>query len=208
MKLFSYVVEHDHGYAPNPENNICTLVHCKFKKRWQVRKNIVETAEKGDWILGTGANSTESCGNGKIIYLMRIDEKISFTKYLKDSRFKKRIDCVDNGEGNTFALISYTFYYFGSKAITINSLPSGLRTVDVEKYRQGYKYKDFSHSYILKFVSYFAKKYKIGAHAMPCKPIKTSGINIINTKKANCRAMSFTRKIYKATYCCKFGSAC
>ena len=109
MKLYSYVVEHDHGLSPNPSNGFCTLVHCKFNKSGKWR-NIVEMANVGDWVLGTGGNSSESIGNGKIIYLMRIDEKISFKDFLNDTRFKGRKDQVDNGHGNTYALISEYYY--------------------------------------------------------------------------------------------------
>lgn len=41
--LFSYVVDHDLGFAPNPEGDYCTLVDCKFGGR-AGHKNIVELA--------------------------------------------------------------------------------------------------------------------------------------------------------------------
>lgn len=54
--LFSYVVDHDHGFAPNPYGGYCTLVHCKFGGE-RGRQNIVEMAKVGDWIVGTGGRS-------------------------------------------------------------------------------------------------------------------------------------------------------
>ena len=45
--MFSYVIEHDLGFAPNPFHGACTLACCKpvIRKR----------AQLGDYILGTGA---------------------------------------------------------------------------------------------------------------------------------------------------------
>ena len=47
MKLFSYVVARDYGFAPNPFFSTCTLATCKPKIR--------RTASVGDWIIGTGS---------------------------------------------------------------------------------------------------------------------------------------------------------
>ena len=54
MTLYSYVVEHDTGYAPNPDSGVCSLCRCKFRESPVSRRNIVELAKKGDWIVGTG----------------------------------------------------------------------------------------------------------------------------------------------------------
>jgi hypothetical protein len=59
--LFSYVVDHDLGFAPNPASGYCTLVHCKFGGH-RTRRNIVELANEGDWLIGTGGGSKESSG--------------------------------------------------------------------------------------------------------------------------------------------------
>jgi hypothetical protein len=77
-KLFSYVVEHDRGHAPNPHFRICTLCLCKYRKKTTNRKNIVERAAPGDWVIGTGgANLKKSAGHGTLIYAMRVDEKLT-----------------------------------------------------------------------------------------------------------------------------------
>lgn len=84
-KLFSYVVDHDYGYAPCPFGDFCTLAKCKYgtiKCKSGTRRNIVELAEEGDWIAGTGgADLDKSAGHGKLIYVMRVDEKISLQEY-------------------------------------------------------------------------------------------------------------------------------
>ncbi len=44
MKIFSYVVDHDNGFSPNPYYGVCTLAHCKFGKKG--KKNVVELAQQ------------------------------------------------------------------------------------------------------------------------------------------------------------------
>jgi hypothetical protein len=77
--LFSCVVDHDLWISPNPYGPFCTLVKCKFGKGG--RKNIVELANVGDWIVGTGGVSRSGAGHGKLIYAMRIDEKLALDEY-------------------------------------------------------------------------------------------------------------------------------
>ena len=90
MKLYSYVVEHDAGYAPNPYFGFCTLCRCKFQKPGVGRKNIVELAEEGDWVIGTGGASKRSAGHGKLIYAMLVTEKLTREEYFSDSRFLQK----------------------------------------------------------------------------------------------------------------------
>src|SRR3569623_2505651 len=120
-QVFSYVVDHDRGFAPNPTGGFCTLVHCKFGGIGG-RRNVVELADLGDWVLGTGGNSRASSGHGTILYLMGVDEKPSFPTYLADPRFAGRLDCMDVGQGNLSALVSHTFFYFGRYGLPVTSL--------------------------------------------------------------------------------------
>ncbi len=88
MKIFSYVVDHDNGFSPNPYYGVCTLAHCKFSKT--DRKNVVELAQKGDWVIGTGGNGKRSAGHGKLIYAMRVDKILTLKQYYHDRRFRKK----------------------------------------------------------------------------------------------------------------------
>lgn len=82
VKVYSYVVDHDNGYGPNPYFGLCTLCRCKYRKRRDVkRRNIVELAEVGDWVIGTGGASKQSAGHGRLVYAMRVDEKPTRWKY-------------------------------------------------------------------------------------------------------------------------------
>src|SRR4029077_12631610 len=95
-KLFSYVVDHDYGYAPCPFGDFCTLAKCKYgtvkAKTGSPGGNVAGLAEVGDWIAGTGGvDRSKSAGNGKLIYAMRVDEKISLREYCQANR-GNRID--------------------------------------------------------------------------------------------------------------------
>jgi len=79
MRLFSYIVARDYGFAPNPFYGWCTLATCKPRIR--------ATAAVGDWVVGTGAK-TKYNFTGRLIYAMRIDETIDFNTYWNDPRFQ------------------------------------------------------------------------------------------------------------------------
>lgn len=77
MRLFSYIVSHDTGFAPNPFWGYCTLACCKPVIR--------RVAQKGDWVVGI---SPKSRGN-RLVHAMRITERpISFGDYFCDPRFE------------------------------------------------------------------------------------------------------------------------
>lgn len=78
MTVFSYVIEHDLGFAPNPFSRVCTLGCCK--------PDIRKAVDLGDFILGTGAATQDL--RGHLIYWMRVDEIISFDDYWNDPRFR------------------------------------------------------------------------------------------------------------------------
>nr|VFJ59871.1 MAG: hypothetical protein BECKDK2373B_GA0170837_10879 [Candidatus Kentron sp. DK] len=80
MKLFSYIVAHDYGFAPNPFFGVCTLATCK--------PIIRRTATIGDWIIGTGSSKNRK--QGSIVYVMRITEKMTFNEYWRDERFLRK----------------------------------------------------------------------------------------------------------------------
>ena len=78
MRIYSYVIARDFGFAPNPFHGTCTLATCK--------PIIRRGAKEGDWIIGTG-----SAGRGKrghLIFAMRVSETLSFNEYWNDPRFQ------------------------------------------------------------------------------------------------------------------------
>lgn len=181
MKLYSYVVEHDNGYGPNPYFGFCTLCRCKFDER-RKKKNIVELASEGDWVIGTGgANLRKSAGHGKLVYAMQVDEKLTREGYFSDSRFapKKplKTGAYEQTRGDNkpprndfekheqFALVSQHFYYFGAEARNMNDIPK--RFDLLEKKGPGFRC-DFDSAYIRRFVEWLKEHHRPGKHGEPC----------------------------------------
>lgn len=81
MRLYSYVVARDFGFAPNPFFGYCTLATCKPKIR--------QHASVGDWIVGTGAKLAYKC-QGRLIYAMQVSEILDFDSYWHDQRFYQK----------------------------------------------------------------------------------------------------------------------
>lgn len=77
MRLFSYKVTRDYGFAPNPFHGICTLAACKPKIR--------AAARIGDLVVGCG--STKNKLPGHVIFVLRVTHKYSFDEYWLDPEF-------------------------------------------------------------------------------------------------------------------------
>lgn len=80
FRLHSYVVARDFGFAPNPFGGFCTLATCKPVIR--------RVAQVGDWIVGTGGQ--ESSAHGRLIFAMKVDGAMTFSKYWEDARFQNK----------------------------------------------------------------------------------------------------------------------
>ena len=76
-RVFRYVVRYDSGVAPRPFDGYCTLAICKPQIR--------ATAAVGDWIIGFRSRSP-----GDVIYVMQVEEVLSFATYWADRRFMNR----------------------------------------------------------------------------------------------------------------------
>ena len=87
MKLYSYVIPRDYGFAPNPYFNYCTLATCKPVIR--------RCAQLGDWIAAFGA--ADSAVHKKLVVLMRVEETLSFDKYWEDERFRCKRPVFNKG---------------------------------------------------------------------------------------------------------------
>lgn len=80
MKVFSYVVARDFGFAPNPFHGVCTLATCKPKIRAR--------AEIGDYVVGTG--SARFSRAGRLVYWMRISATHTFDEYWCGPQFERK----------------------------------------------------------------------------------------------------------------------
>lgn len=77
MRLFSYVVARDYGFAPNPFHGTCTLATCKPAIR--------RVSQIGDWVIGTG--SAAKGRRDHLVFAMRVSETLPFNDYWSDPRF-------------------------------------------------------------------------------------------------------------------------
>jgi hypothetical protein len=168
--LYSYVVDHDHGTAPCAQGRYCSLALCKYRKR---RDNIVELAETGDWIVGTGgADLKRSSGHGSILYVMRVDDKLPYKIYARDKRFRLRRDVryAHFGHGRLM-LLSRTWWYFGENAIPVSALPRLFDSHPIEKRGPNFRC-DFTDQMVRSFGRWIAHRFKPGVHGDPCAPLE------------------------------------
>lgn len=82
MKVHTYVVQHDKGFAPNPFWGVCTLACCKPRIRERVRKK--------DVIIGFGSASREVALGNRVVYWMCVENIISFDEYWHDKQYSAK----------------------------------------------------------------------------------------------------------------------
>lgn len=80
MRLHSYVVARDFGFAPNPFYGTCTLATCKPVIR--------RVAQVGDVVVGTGSRSYGL--EGRLVFAMVVSETLSYDEYWSDVRFLEK----------------------------------------------------------------------------------------------------------------------
>jgi hypothetical protein len=109
-RIFSYVIEHDLGFAPNPFHGICTLACCK--------PYIRKYAREGDYIIGTAAADTPI--HGHMSYWMRVSKIIAFDEYWKDPQFLAKRPDMRGGR----------MYRYGDNIYYRDAASSEYRTID------------------------------------------------------------------------------
>lgn len=77
-KLFSFVITDDTGFAPNPYHNFLTLACCKPTVR--------RVANVGDYVCANLSNTADA--ESRLLFIMRVTEKLTFDDYFKDDRFQ------------------------------------------------------------------------------------------------------------------------
>jgi Nucleotide modification associated domain 2 len=147
MKLFSYKMTHDTGFAPNPFHGHLSLATCM--------PYIRETKQVGHFVAGFTSKHLceERVGEERLVYIMRVTETTSFAKYYFDERFQckkptnhsfitrtgdniykpisaatfdqemnyfhDKVDAFEDLKSHQI-LLSTEFFYFGSGAIPVN----------------------------------------------------------------------------------------
>lgn len=190
MKLYSYVIPRDFGFAPNPDFDYCTLATCK--------PIIRRCAQVGDWISAYGAAG--SILYEKLVMLMKVGETLTFDEYWNDARFKNKRpnfkkgikhmygDNIYHHVGDSWVqemshhrnadgsinyanlnrdtktnrvLISTEFYYFGNNAINIPQ-----EFCMLIKHGIGHGVCS-DKNLIERFLDYMGKEYDMGIHGIP-----------------------------------------
>jgi len=89
MKIYSYVIRDDRGFAPNPFWNYCTLA--------LDQPLIRQIAQVGDWIVGLKETSEEN-ENHHLVFIMQITEKLTYNDYWSNPRFAGKIPDFSIGD--------------------------------------------------------------------------------------------------------------
>jgi len=120
---YVYRMDHDTGFAPNVNNNICSLSGCK-------KTTVEKWAQKGSWVIGIGGKNTGQ--PNKLIYAMEVEENLPYIEFRK--RYPVKSKYLSPEDAGTNVLVSRKFHYFGERAI---DLPEDLKHIIID--RQGCK---------------------------------------------------------------------
>ena len=145
--LYSYVVEHDNGYAPNPRDGICTLAYCKYPMRRYVKEQ--------DYVVGLAGAPYKRRVTVEwppVVYAMRVTKVCDFKEFENDTRYANHVQHDENAEDEKAqtnrVLISTEFIYWGDHE---QPLPPDLRALKV-----GRNYKcHFSPEVVDAFIKWF-----------------------------------------------------
>lgn len=185
MRLCSYTVVYDTGFAPNPFAGYCTPAACTPNHQ-DIR------LRGGDWLVG---HANAAAGHG-LIYAMEVSESLDFDEYYADPRFaskKPRLDrtwreaCGDNiyhrgANGSWFqdvtlfhdnpasraqdtqhptVFVAERFFYFGADP---RAIPDRFRAIIRD--RQGCKCS-YPEEIAAGFVAWLTGAYRPGIHSEP-----------------------------------------
>lgn len=124
MKIFSYRLTRDYGFAPNPFHGFCTLATCK--------PDIRGVANVGDWVLGIAASKLSTELSNRLIYAMKICSKISFEKYWRGPEFQCKKPAIN---GSLVAAYGDNIYHRAENGEWIqedshHSYPGGIKNME------------------------------------------------------------------------------
>jgi hypothetical protein len=89
VRLCSYRLTEDAGFAPNPFFGVLTLA--------TDMPGIRQSAAIDDWIAGFTSDCLcgDASGSERLVYLMRVDEILTIAEYFGDGRFSRKIPTLD-----------------------------------------------------------------------------------------------------------------
>ncbi len=138
MRIVSYKLVVDSGFAPNPFGSTLTLATCKP----DIRKN----RKVGDWIAGFTSKglSGDVVGSERLIYLMRVGEKLRLRDYFNDSRFQEKIPVL--GTNDRIAAVGDNIY---SPLISNAEFPDDFRQLTNQNHFDCDIQRDVNGKYVL-----------------------------------------------------------
>jgi len=142
-KYYSYRLDHDYGFAPNPFGAYCTLANCM--PRLRINNNL----QLGDWIFGIGSKVLKN--EFHLIYAMQVNEKITFEEYWGDKRFQYK---KPSNNGSLKKIHGDNIYYLKSGKSEWGQLQSLHSNAD-GSINQAHLKKDLSGKYILVSTNFF-----------------------------------------------------
>ena len=92
MTVWAYKISRDYGFAPNPYFGYCTIACCK--------PDIRRKAAVGDLIIGCGSSKLYLVG--RVIFAMRVAERLTFDEYWNDERFERKKPVFTAGKARAY----------------------------------------------------------------------------------------------------------
>ena len=166
-RIYSYVVAHDTGAAPNVEGGYCTLAICKPVIR--------RGANPGDWVVGLWPVPNRY----RVTFFLQIADAIPIGDYWNDDRFQHKkpgrsktpdniyrhtldgpvwvpnrihpISSAAHDLGGRRVLFGDRFWYFGANPV---ELPAAYKDLDLPNPRRGHRVQTWSDAKLGSFVEW------------------------------------------------------
>jgi len=114
-KNYIYRMDHDTGFAPHADKDLCFLSGCK-------KTTVEKWAKDGSWVIGVGGNKTGVAD--KIIYVMEVKHTLPYKEF--KAKYPSRGDYLEHKKAGPNVLVSSHYVYFGDQAI---ELPKELKGI-------------------------------------------------------------------------------
>ncbi|MES2849531.1 MAG: hypothetical protein V4685_10780 [Bacteroidota bacterium] len=160
--LFSYKMTHDTGFAPNPFHNIMTLANCKPLIRKIKTRDVYIAGFTSKALCG------EKMGEERLVYIMRVTDKLSYAQYYTDVHFK----CKIPSKGSLISKAGDNIYK-----------PSDTEKIGfIQLDNWNHKYKNINHDLSGEYVLISNNFFYFGSGAIPVERFK---INIPRVQSAH-----------------------
>ena len=162
MKVYSYTMVNDDGFAPNPTGGFCTLAYCMVAMR--------RTVQVGDYVIGLAGAKYRKMRRTEypaypVIYAMRVTDVIDFREFGSEQRYREHFSdswYVRGQLSTDRVLVSNDFIYWGGDGPL---LPSELSTL-IKPNGPGHKC-NFPAEIVRGFVRWFNSQPKRGLVGTP-----------------------------------------